>query len=186
MPARRGAGPVVRRFVPHVPMLLLWRCRACGAPWPCQPARLALLVEYRGERTGLLVYLGALMVEAGDQLGQLNGHSRPADLHERFLGWARARSAGRPNDRLRVSGTEPASRDRPRADDHGNAAASCPDLATRDGARATMFHVNPEPGAEIHHTDPFAVRPGTSRRSADCGGARRTGDALGPRPARPG
>ncbi|MEU1752045.1 flavin reductase family protein [Micromonospora matsumotoense] len=151
---------MVRRFVPHVPMRPLWRCRACGAPWPCQPARLTLLVEYRGQRTALLVYLGALMVEAGDQLGQLTDHARPADLHERFLGWARARSAGRPDDRLRVSGTEPACRDRPRADDHESAAGCRTDLATRDGAGATMFHVNPEPGAEIHHTDPFAVPTG--------------------------
>ncbi|SCG37077.1 NADH-FMN oxidoreductase RutF, flavin reductase (DIM6/NTAB) family [Micromonospora siamensis] len=92
----------------------LWRCRACGAEWPCQPA---LLVEYRGDRTGLLIYLGALLAEAGDQLAQLNGHARPDGLHERFLGWARARGG-------------------------------------------TMFHVNHEPGAEIHHTDPFAVPSG--------------------------
>ena len=91
-----------------------WRCRGCGAPWPCQPARLALLVEYRHDRPGLLVYLATLMVEAGAQLAQLNGHRPPADLHRRFLGWARSRGG-------------------------------------------TMFHVNPEPGAEIHHTDPFAV-----------------------------
>ncbi|MET8362465.1 flavin reductase family protein [Micromonospora sp. NPDC005252] len=93
----------------------LWRCRGCGAPWPCQPARLALLADYRHDRTALLVYLGTLMVEAGDQLARLNG--RPADLHERFLGWARGRGG-------------------------------------------TMFHVNHEPGAEIHHTDPFAVPTG--------------------------
>ncbi|GLZ56467.1 flavin reductase family protein [Micromonospora sp. NBRC 107095] len=93
----------------------LWRCRGCGAPWPCQPARLALLAEYRHDRVGLLVYLGALMAEAGAQLTRL--HGRPADLHERFLGWARGRGG-------------------------------------------TMFHVNHEPGAEIHHTDPFAVPTG--------------------------
>ncbi|MFF5173085.1 flavin reductase [Micromonospora sp. NPDC000089] len=74
----------------------LWRCRACGAEWPCQPARLALLVEYRDDRTALLVYLGTLMQEAGDQLAQLNGHARPADLVDRFLAWARARGADPP------------------------------------------------------------------------------------------
>ncbi|MEW2382535.1 flavin reductase family protein [Micromonospora sp. NPDC047707] len=92
----------------------LWRCRACGAHWPCQPARLALLAEYRHDRPALLIYLGTLMAEASAQLAQLNGHAPPTGLHERFLGWARA----------------------------------------RDGR---MFHVNHEPGAEIHHTDPFAV-----------------------------
>lgn len=88
-----------------------WRCRGCGAHWPCQPARLALLVEYRQNRTALLVYLGALLAEAGDQL------DHPVGLHRRFLGWARERGG-------------------------------------------TMFHVNHEPGAEIHHTDPFAAPAG--------------------------
>ncbi|WP_372444594.1 flavin reductase family protein [Micromonospora humida] len=100
------------------------------------------------------------MVEAGDQFGQLTGHVRPADLHERFLGWARARPAGSSEDHLRGSGTEPARPGRPGVDDHGSSADSRPDRATRDGAGATMFHVNPEPGAEIHHTDPFAVPTG--------------------------
>ncbi|WP_433121898.1 flavin reductase family protein [Micromonospora sp. CA-246542] len=93
----------------------LWRCRGCGAHWPCQAARLALLAEYRDDRTALLFYLGTLMAEAGDQLARLGG--RPADLHARFLGWVRGRGG-------------------------------------------TMFHVNHEPGAEIHHTDPFAVPTG--------------------------
>ena len=76
---------------PHVPMRPLWRCRRCGAEWPCQPARLALLVEYRHDRTALLVYLSTLMAEAGAQLSQLNGSAAAADLTERFLSWARAR-----------------------------------------------------------------------------------------------
>ena len=100
---------------PHLPMRPLWRCRGCGALWPCQPARLALLAEYRDDRVGLLVYLATMMAEAGDQLARLDG--RPADLHERFLGWARVRGG-------------------------------------------TMFHVNHEPGAQIHHTDPFAMPTG--------------------------
>ncbi|MEV0722587.1 flavin reductase [Micromonospora purpureochromogenes] len=66
----------------------LWRCRNCAAEWPCQPARLALLVEYRDDRTGLLVYPGGLMVEASDQLGRLHSQTR-LDVTERFLAWAR-------------------------------------------------------------------------------------------------
>ncbi|PZG11956.1 flavin reductase [Micromonospora craterilacus] len=99
----------------------LWRCRACGAHWPCQPARLSLLVEYREDRTALLVYLGLLMAEAHAQLSQLNGQLHHAGLHDRFLTWARARGPAE---------------------------------------RVTMFHVNHEPGAQIHHTDPFAVPAG--------------------------
>nr|WP_145777716.1 flavin reductase [Micromonospora olivasterospora] len=68
----------------------LWRCRACGAEWPCQPARLSLLVEYRDDRVALLVYLATLMNEAGDQLAQLTAQPR-VDLTDRFLTWARPR-----------------------------------------------------------------------------------------------
>ncbi|WP_240639126.1 flavin reductase [Micromonospora ureilytica] len=62
-----------------------WRCRVCGAAWPCSPARLALLGEYREDRIGLLVYLATLLYEA---TGDLAGHDR---LTDRFITWARAR-----------------------------------------------------------------------------------------------
>ncbi|MET8281853.1 flavin reductase [Micromonospora sp. NPDC005174] len=62
-----------------------WRCRVCGAAWPCSPARLALLGEYRENRTGLLVYLATLLDEAA---GDLPDSDR---LTDRFLSWARAR-----------------------------------------------------------------------------------------------
>ncbi|WP_307847273.1 flavin reductase [Micromonospora sp. D93] len=62
-----------------------WRCRVCGAAWPCSPARLALLGEYREDRIGLLVYLATLHYEAA---GDLAGHDR---LTDRFITWARAR-----------------------------------------------------------------------------------------------
>jgi hypothetical protein len=68
----------------------LWRCRNCGAEWPCQPARLSLLAEYQGDRISLLMYLSSLMDEAQGQLAQLNSSQR-VDLHERFITWARAR-----------------------------------------------------------------------------------------------
>ncbi len=77
-----------------------------------------MLIEYREDRTALLVYLGTLMLEAGDQLAQLGGPRHRAELYQRFVGWARARG---------------------------------------QAGRVTMFHVNPEPGAQIHHSDPFAV-----------------------------
>ncbi|GAA2219399.1 flavin reductase [Micromonospora olivasterospora] len=69
----------------------LWRCRNCGAEWPCQPARLSLLSEYQGNRTSLLIYLSGLMAEARDQLAKLNSHHVP-DLTDRFITWARTRN----------------------------------------------------------------------------------------------
>ncbi|WP_255435981.1 flavin reductase [Salinispora sp. H7-4] len=68
----------------------LWRCRACGVDWPCQPARLVLLAEFRGRKSALLTYLGVLLNEASDQLRQLNGRT-PDGLTERFLAWTVAR-----------------------------------------------------------------------------------------------
>ncbi|MFI7573871.1 flavin reductase [Micromonospora sp. NPDC049497] len=73
------------RYRPHVAARPSWRCRVCGAAWPCSPARLALLAEYRENRTGLLIYLGALLYEATDDLTESDG------LADRFLTWARAR-----------------------------------------------------------------------------------------------
>ncbi|MFI5929267.1 flavin reductase [Micromonospora sp. NPDC051543] len=73
------------RYRPHVAARPSWRCRVCGAAWPGSPARLALLGEYRGNRTGLLIYLATLLDEA---TGDLPDTDRLAD---RFLTWARAR-----------------------------------------------------------------------------------------------
>ncbi|MCN0180479.1 hypothetical protein [Salinispora arenicola] len=77
---------MTRTRVPHDPMRPLWRCRACGADWPCQPARLAMLVEYRGRTSALLTHLGNQLKEASDQLRQLNGNA-PDGLAARFLAW---------------------------------------------------------------------------------------------------
>ena len=76
------------RYRPHVAARPSWRCRVCGAAWPCSPARLALLGEYRENRTGLLIYLATLLQEADEHLGSQLGPDR---LTERFLTWARAR-----------------------------------------------------------------------------------------------
>ncbi|GAB4104542.1 flavin reductase [Micromonospora taraxaci] len=73
------------RYRPHVAARPSWRCRVCGAAWPCSPARLSLLGEYREDRIGLLVYLAALLDEAA---GDLPGQDL---LTERFLTWASAR-----------------------------------------------------------------------------------------------
>ncbi|TCB97994.1 flavin reductase [Micromonospora zingiberis] len=70
----------------HVPSRPTWRCRACGAAWPCSPAKLRLLAEHRGNLPGLMVYLARLYEEAGVHLGDIPATS----LHSRFIGWARA------------------------------------------------------------------------------------------------
>lgn len=82
---------VSRPSRPHLPMRPLWMCRACGQPWPCGPARLSLLAEFKGERTALILYLSGQLAEARDQLAQLGGVGSPADLTDRFISWARAR-----------------------------------------------------------------------------------------------
>ncbi|MCN0154316.1 flavin reductase [Salinispora arenicola] len=83
---------MTREPVPHDPLRPLWRCRACGAAWPCQPARLRLLAEFHGRGSDLLTHLGDLLKEASDQLRQLNGHP-PDGLADRFLGWTVATEA---------------------------------------------------------------------------------------------
>ena len=121
-----ATAPVGRRAEasrPHLPMRPLWRCRR-----PCVGRPGAPSADGAAGRAGAQT--------------RLNG--RPADLHERFLGWARGRGG-------------------------------------------TMFHVNHEPGAEIHHTDPFA----TPDRAAFAGTpaarpAARGGDAVDGGPGRPG
>ncbi|MFC6019419.1 hypothetical protein ACFP2T_24825 [Plantactinospora solaniradicis] len=81
-----GGEPIWRpyaRFRAHTATRPAFRCRACGAPWPCQPARLSLLLAYRGDRIGLLVYLAGQLHRALHDLPNLD----PAQLSTRFLGW---------------------------------------------------------------------------------------------------
>ncbi|WBB75038.1 flavin reductase [Micromonospora sp. WMMD1128] len=77
------------RHRPHVAARPSWRCRICGAAWPCSPARLALLGEYREDRIALLVYLGTLLCEATTDLATVRDGTAPQDLAQRFVAWAR-------------------------------------------------------------------------------------------------
>ncbi|MFI0792538.1 flavin reductase [Micromonospora rubida] len=70
----------------HLPSRPTWRCRACGIAWPCSPAKLRLLGEYRENRVGLLLHLATLQVEAARELAEVVPSVR---LAERFTGWAR-------------------------------------------------------------------------------------------------
>lgn len=74
----------------HLPMRPLWLCRACGQPWPCARARLALVAEYRDDPVSLFLHLAGLLRDAIDDAHKLNPSSAGAvrDLFERFLGWS--------------------------------------------------------------------------------------------------
>ncbi|MFG2054461.1 flavin reductase [Micromonospora sp. NPDC048930] len=82
---------MTRRRPEHLPSRLTWRCQACGIAWPCSPAKLRLLGEYRENRPGLLIYLATLQAEAAAQLAELDADVPPPVLHDRFLAWASPR-----------------------------------------------------------------------------------------------
>ncbi|MFY1659683.1 hypothetical protein [Micromonospora sp. WMMD1274] len=85
----RNCSPVPERgrraVLPHVPMRPLWLCRACAAPWPCQPARLLLLLDYRRDRVALSIHMASCLFDATADL--LRTNPNPADLFDRFIGW---------------------------------------------------------------------------------------------------
>ncbi|MGK5742017.1 hypothetical protein [Micromonospora sp. URMC 103] len=74
----------------HLPLRPLWLCRACGAPWPCAPAKLALVREYAGSHVTLCLYLSSLLQDAATDLHLLDPHGAPGpgQLYDRFIGWA--------------------------------------------------------------------------------------------------
>ncbi|WP_285788597.1 flavin reductase [Micromonospora sp. NBRC 101691] len=67
----------------HIAVRPSWRCRVCGAPWPCQPAKLQLLDLYADDRLGLMVDLGMAMAAALPDL------PRDENQLDRFVRWAR-------------------------------------------------------------------------------------------------
>ncbi|MFY1674170.1 flavin reductase [Plantactinospora sp. WMMB334] len=58
-------------------------CRYCGDPWPCGPARLALLVGFKGDRVGLMMYLAVHLQRALEALP----HQHPALIVGQILYW---------------------------------------------------------------------------------------------------
>ena len=69
----------------------LWLCRVCAGPWPCQPARLLLLLEYRRDRVALSIYMASCLFDAAADLLRLNPDPgpRPDELFHRFVAWTR-------------------------------------------------------------------------------------------------
>lgn len=45
-----------------------YNCRACDHPWPCPQARLSLLLDFKGDRTGLMMYLAGHLARALEAL----------------------------------------------------------------------------------------------------------------------
>ncbi|WP_433532507.1 hypothetical protein ACQPYA_11000 [Micromonospora sp. CA-263727] len=72
----------------HIPARPSWRCRDCGANWPCQPAKLALQREYEGHSLALMLYLMACLY---DLLADSESIGVKPDVEQsisRVVGWA--------------------------------------------------------------------------------------------------
>jgi hypothetical protein len=70
--------------VEHTPEKPSWDCRACGRPWPCDPAREAMLIEFSGMPSVLMFYLSSQATDAHGDLRLPSG-----ELFERFQAWVR-------------------------------------------------------------------------------------------------
>ncbi|TDC80833.1 hypothetical protein E1193_16575 [Micromonospora sp. KC606] len=86
---RSSAYRAVSAGVEHLPLRPLWMCRRCGQPWPCGPAKLALVAEYRDSPVSLFLYLAGCLRDAIDDLHRLNPSvtGSASDIFDRFLGW---------------------------------------------------------------------------------------------------
>ncbi|MEO3927360.1 hypothetical protein ABGB07_26340 [Micromonosporaceae bacterium B7E4] len=71
-----------RRTGGHVPTQT-YDCRECEHPWPCPQARLSLLVGFEGDRIGLMMYLGAHLARAMQELPD----THPALIVGQILHW---------------------------------------------------------------------------------------------------
>ncbi len=81
------------RIEDHIPSRPTWRCQACGSAWPCSPAKLRLLAEYKNDKPALMVRLVELREEAAEELAGMDSGERPAGLHKRFTDWVPVRSS---------------------------------------------------------------------------------------------
>ncbi|MEU4242181.1 flavin reductase [Actinoplanes sp. NPDC026619] len=60
-----------------------WNCRACGAEWPCEPAKAAMRAE--AQRT----YLGMLMWGFLEDFAHDATEEQFRNAHDRFIAWTR-------------------------------------------------------------------------------------------------
>jgi len=80
-------GAAARRFAvsTHGPVLPIWSCGGCDAPWPCRTRRRELSAEFDDAPVSLALYMGAQLVRATADLTWVPAGA----LHRRFLGWVR-------------------------------------------------------------------------------------------------
>lgn len=87
----------------HGPVLPVWTCGGCGAPWPCASRRQELRAEFDGAPVSLGLYMGAYLVWAAEDLVWL-----PAgELHRRFVGWVRRDEQARQQKERPLAGERP-------------------------------------------------------------------------------
>lgn len=67
----------------HVAKRPSWDCRLCAKPWPCDPAREALVTEM--DRVTLAIYMWLNLEEAVLDMP----HGPASELFERFIRWTR-------------------------------------------------------------------------------------------------
>ncbi|MFI1192721.1 hypothetical protein ACH4T9_05565 [Micromonospora sp. NPDC020750] len=67
----------------HGPVLPIWLCAGCAAPWPCATRRHELLQEYAASPIALALYMGSYLVAASQDMSW----APAGTLHRRFLGW---------------------------------------------------------------------------------------------------
>ncbi|MFC4089390.1 hypothetical protein [Micromonospora sp. GCM10011541] len=94
--------PYVRPYVgprppekhhPHLPQRPVWACKVCGDPWPCEPAKLLMLMEYRKHMIALAMYMGTHLHDAVADFMRLHPDTPPdsTELFDRFLAWTNPR-----------------------------------------------------------------------------------------------
>ena len=69
--------------VEHMAHLPSWDCLACGKPWPCDPAREAMLRDM--DATQLAIYVWVCLEEAAEHLPGLPYE----EAMDRFMNWSR-------------------------------------------------------------------------------------------------
>lgn len=67
----------------HLPAHPSYHCRVCVRAWPCPQARLALLIGFRGDRVGLMMYLASHLARALEELPDVH----PALIAGQILFW---------------------------------------------------------------------------------------------------
>lgn len=68
--------------VEHVAERPSWDCLVCGRPWPCDPARELLVIQYAGS-SDLVIYMWTCLEEASSHLAG----APLGEMMDRFLRW---------------------------------------------------------------------------------------------------